>query len=102
MISFISNAVAYVTDAKVCYYVGVEIQRGAPITVNKPRDCAACLYEAVKVTFVSVGIADLLFADSIISLFLTIYPICLMKISMKLDQVAKLMRNICVQGDNAA
>jgi hypothetical protein len=66
---------------------------------NKPRGCAACLYEAVKVTFASVSITDLLLADNIISFFLTIYLICLMKISVKLCQVAKQMRNICVQGD---
>jgi len=43
-----------------------------------------------------------LFADNIISLFLTIYLICLMKILVKLGQVAKQMRNICVQDDITA
>ena len=89
------------TDDKVCSYVGVEIQRGFPITINKPRGCAAWFYEAVKVTFASVGIADILFADNIISVLVTIYLICLMKISVKLCQVAKQMGNICVQGDIA-
>jgi len=84
------------------YYVGVEIERGSPITVHKPRGCAVCLYEAVKVTFASVGITDRSFADSIISLFITIYLICLMKISVKLAQVAKQVRNICVHGDITA
>ena len=67
------------TDSKFCSYVGAEIKRGSPITVNKPRGCAARLYEAVKVTFASVGTADLSFIDNIITL-LTIYLICLMKI----------------------
>ena len=68
------------TDAKFCSNAGVEIQRSYLITVNKPRDSAACLYEEVKVTFASVGFADRLFADNISSLLPTINLICLMKI----------------------
>jgi len=45
---------------------------------------------------------QILFADNIISLFLTIYLICLMKILVKLGQVVKQMRNICVQDDITA
>ena len=54
-----SSAVRLTNGLYLLFYVRVEIQRVSPIAVNKARGCAVSLYEAVKDTFASVGIADL-------------------------------------------